>query len=377
MTDTDPLPGPIPAAHALLRQWADDGECLGGQVFVWHDGRVTADFAVGHGDPDRAASVGDAGRLYCAVKPLTAVCVAGAVQDGEAGFDDPVNRFLPAFAPGGRTGITLRQLLSHTSGMSDAFLDPYEHGFDKLVSIASGWHLPDDTWFREPRYNDLLAWDVLAAVVQRIYRRDFTDVLAERVLRPAALTGLRMTGPDPTRYRRCHRATATGFGAVAEPVEEVLFATLNPASGGFGAARDLGLFYAELVRCADGTGKVLDPATMHEMARTQSRVDFGMGGEPRTYGLGFVTGVGADGIGGGWSDRSLGHAGYVGRYRVVHGFADLDHRVAAAIRLFSVGAKNNWRFHRLGAALWSDLAPAVADPGVAAAQNEERRRYRR
>jgi hypothetical protein len=64
--------------------------------------------------------------------------------------------------------------------------------------------------------------------------------------------------------------------------------------------------------------------------------------------------------------HSLGHAGYVGRYRVVHGFADLQHRVAVAIRLFGVGAKNNWRFHRLGSALWSDLGPAAAGPSAVA-----------
>lgn len=275
------------------------------------------------------------------------------------------------------TRALLRQLLSHTSGMSDAFLDPYQHGFDKLVSIASTWQLPDETWFREPRYNDLLAWDVLAAVVQRIYGRDFTDVVADSILRPVNLGGLRMTDPDPARYRCCYKVTSTGFSAVAEPAEEVLFGTLNPASGGFGAARDLGLFYAELVRCADGNGTLLDAPILREIARTQSRVDFGFGRERRTCGLGFVTGVRADGIGGGWSERSLGHARYVGRYRVVHGFADLEHRVAIATRLFSVGAKNNWRFPppRVGAVVGPRGGLRRTERGRSARQ--EQRRVRR
>jgi hypothetical protein len=36
-------------------------------------------------------------------------------------------------------------------------------------------------------------------------------------------------------------------------------------------------------------------------------------------------------------------------------FGDPEHQVAVAIRIFSVGAKNNWRFRKLAAALWSDL----------------------
>jgi hypothetical protein len=168
-----------------------------------------------------------------------------------------------------------------------------------------------------------------------------------------------MAGPDPARYRRCYKVGRGGFSAVPEPSEEVLFGTVNPAHGGFGRARDLGLFYAELLGCATGAGTILGAPYAREITREQSRVDFGLDLGQRTCGLGFLTNVRRDGIGGGWGDRSFGHAGYVGRYRVVHAFGDLDHRVAVAIRLFSVGAKNNWRFHRLGAAIWSDLALAA------------------
>jgi CubicO group peptidase (beta-lactamase class C family) len=355
--------GRLPTVRALLRGWVDAGDCLGGQVFVWHGGRVLADLAVGHSGPAQPASPEDVARLYCAVKPVTACCLARVVEAGEASFDDPASRFLPDFTPGGRAAITLRQLLNHTSGMTDAFLDPYQHGFDKLVAVACTWRLPDSAWFREPHYNDLLAWDVLAAVVERIYGQRFADVVDRVVARPAELPGLRMTGPDPARYRRCYKVGRGCFPAVPEPAEDVLFGTVNPAHGGFGGARDLGLLYAELVRCAAGGGRMLGAAYAREITREQSRIDFGLNLGQRACGLGFMTGVRGDGIGGGWSERSFGHAGYVGGYRVVHAFGDVDNRVAVAIRLFSVGAKNNWRFHRLGGAVWADLAlPPVRPP---------------
>ncbi len=267
-----------------------------------------------------------------------------------------MSRFLPEVSLGPRRTITLRQLLSHTSGLPNIpAINPYDHDFPDLARVVCTQPLPPVSWYREPMYNMTHAWYILAAVTERLYNLEFADVVTRVISIAAGVPGLRMTSPDPARYVPCHRARSGSFAVVPEPCNATLFRTVNPAHGGFGAARDLGLLYEELIRCARGAGTLLEEASIREMTREHSDLDLGLGLGDSRYGLGFFAGMRTNGIGGNWSARSFGHAGQVGWHRVVHAFGDPEHQVAVAMRLFSVGAKNNWRFHKLGAALWSDL----------------------
>jgi CubicO group peptidase (beta-lactamase class C family) len=354
----------LPETRALLDQWVDEGECLGGQLFVWHDGQVVADMAVGRSGPSRMASPRDVGRLYCAVKPITACCLARAVAAGEASFDDPASRFLPDLSFGPRRTITLRQLLSHTSGLPNFPLsEPYDYCFADLVKTACTQRVAPERWYRQPTYNNTHAWHILGAVIERIYGAQFADVVTRVISMPAGLPGLRMILPDPARYVRCYQARP-GFPVLPEPAEDILFRQVNPAHGGFATVRDLGLFYSQLIRSSVGDGTLLNEAAMREITQENSVIDLYPSFENRTYGLGFFTNVRNHATGGKWSYNSFGHPGQIGRHRVIHGFGDMTHRVAVAIRIFSVGAKNNWRFHKLGAVIWSDLDLGPTEAGV-------------
>jgi CubicO group peptidase (beta-lactamase class C family) len=349
-------PARPPAAAALLAQWADAGYCLGGQLFVWQDGKTVADLAVGASGPDRAAATADVSRLYCAIKPVIACALARAGAAGEVCFDDPASRFLPAMPDAARRAITLRQLLSHSSGLPN-FLpgELYDQDFDTRVKIACTQPLGARWWYGQPTYNNTQAWHMLAGVVEKVYGARLTEVVARFVAGPTGLPALTMSHPDPARYVRCYLARPE-FPELPEPPAEVQFSQVNPAHGGFGSARDLGLFYAALVRAAAGDDTaLLGSAVVGEMIRPHAVIALLPTFEQRAYGLGFFSGARDPLTGGNWSETSFGHPGHIGRHRVIHGFADIRHRVAVAVRLFSVGAKNNWMFRRIAAAVWSDL----------------------
>jgi CubicO group peptidase (beta-lactamase class C family) len=56
--------------------------------------------------------------LASLTKPLaTATAILILVQEGIVALDDPIGRYLPAFATSAQTGLTVRRLLSHSSGM--------------------------------------------------------------------------------------------------------------------------------------------------------------------------------------------------------------------------------------------------------------------
>jgi CubicO group peptidase (beta-lactamase class C family) len=345
----------MPRAKRLLGGWVEAGECLGAQIYAAIDGHAMADFAVGYSAPGRQATCDDVARLWCAVKPLTACCLARAVESGEASFDDTVSRFLPEFTAQRRAAITLRQLLSHTSGMFDHGTVLTRRGFHDVARIATRYNAPEHAWYREPRYNDLLSWSVLGVVVERIYGRAFADVVRDVIARPLGLDSLSMLQPDPSQYAPTYVIRGGKFTALPEMSDAVNADMVSPANGGYATMRDLGRLYTELTRCAVGRGILLTQRTTAQLITQHGVIGFGGWNELRAYGLGFLLDINTDAMGGEWSSSTFGHSGCVGSARVIYAFGDVINDAAIAIRLFSVGAKNTWRFRQLSEAIWRDL----------------------
>ena len=114
-------------------------------VLVIQDGRIRLErYGLGIGETDRWVS-------FSMTKSLTSTLVAAAIADGSiGGLNDPVVRYLAGLAGGGYDGVTLRQLLTMTSGVrwdedytdpdSDVarFLsEPVRDGLNPVVSFMS------------------------------------------------------------------------------------------------------------------------------------------------------------------------------------------------------------------------------------------------
>lgn len=87
----------------------------GGYVLVMRDGQVVCNHHFGN------ASTRSHVPIASASKWLTAITLLTLVDDGKLSLDEPVGAMLPEFT-GPRAGITLRQLLSHTSGIPSSNL---------------------------------------------------------------------------------------------------------------------------------------------------------------------------------------------------------------------------------------------------------------
>jgi CubicO group peptidase (beta-lactamase class C family) len=343
----------------LLGRWVSAGECLGGQIFAWRDGRVEVDAALGRTGDGGPASTEDVVRLYCAVKPITAVALLAAAQEGLLSLDDPVGSHLPGFAELDRHGVTLRKLLSHTSGLMDHGFDLNRRTYREAASILGRYTFPAASWYHEPSYNDTTAWCLLAAVVEAVYQEPLATITGQVVTGPVGLDGLTLTEPDPSRFVAYHSVREGRF----TPLEngDRNRGAVNPAHGGFGSAGQLGRFFAELVQCATGSGRILSQSSILAAVQPTGVVDFGAGIGRKPYGLGFVCDVRQDAVGGEWSPRTFGHAGFIGQYKTILGFGDLSHRTAVAVSLYSVGAKNTWRMRALTRALANELGITGGD----------------
>ncbi len=130
---------------------------------------------------------------YSLTKTITAVAVLQLVGRGGIALDDELDRFVPDTPYRGRS-ITVRQLLSHTSGMPNPIPLRWAHlagdqQFDEAAALA-------EVLRQNPRlrsrpgerfaYSNLGYW-LLGRVVERVTARRFADHVRVSVLEPLGL----------------------------------------------------------------------------------------------------------------------------------------------------------------------------------------------
>ena len=105
---------------AVVQQAVDGGSIPGAVLVVGHAGKVVHRKAFGsralepRTEPMTPDTIFDLASL---TKPFTAACVMRLVERGQVRLNDPVAHYLPEFARNGKQEITVRQLLTHFSGL--------------------------------------------------------------------------------------------------------------------------------------------------------------------------------------------------------------------------------------------------------------------
>lgn len=112
---------PEPAINALLAERIEAGDFPSAVYLVAERGRVRFAGALGDAvrEPARhAATLETIFDLASLTKPLvTGMLLALLVERGAVGLDSPVAEYLPWFGAGDKRAVTVRQLLTHTSGL--------------------------------------------------------------------------------------------------------------------------------------------------------------------------------------------------------------------------------------------------------------------
>lgn len=160
------------AVQALLAAAKANGST---DVVVLRDGKVVVEYhAEGYSLKTETMS---------ATKSITALAIAFLVEDGKASFDDPVYEFFPEWKQGRKQQITLRHLLSHTSGLqadrttgSEIYPSP---DFVKLALAAELSSAPGAEFF----YNNKAA-NLLPGIVRGATGKRMDEYLAEKLFAP-------------------------------------------------------------------------------------------------------------------------------------------------------------------------------------------------
>ncbi len=124
-------------------------------------------------------------------KPITSTVLAGLVGDGRASWDDPVTTQLPGFRlgpPAIAASVTLRDLLTHRSGLSDHAGDPLEDlGFDRATILQRLSLQPLGNRFRASYAYTNFGFTAAAVAVARQQGSSWEELAAERLYRPLGM----------------------------------------------------------------------------------------------------------------------------------------------------------------------------------------------
>ena len=240
-------------------------------------------------------------------KQFTSTVVMLLVEEGKLALSDPLTKFFPK-APAPWSGITVRHLLTHTSGIPDYTEETLDYRKDyteeELASLAFGLKLefpPGSRW----SYSNT-GYVLLGIIVGKVSGRFYGDLLAERVFAPLGMKTARVISEEDIVPNR-----AAGYRLVGGQLknQEWVAPKLNTTADG-----SLYLSVLDLVAWDRGlrAGAVLKPASWDEVY-TPVRLNRG-----KTYPYGFgwdVSETGGQKVhrhGGAWQGFKSGIARFLG-----------------------------------------------------------------
>ena len=263
-------------------------------------------------------------RIASMTKPVTSVAVMMLVQQGDIGLDDPIAQYLPAFEseqvienfnPADKSytsrpaasPITVRHLLTHTSGLGYAFSSSVLAALIGSNPTASATtvpllHDPGAKW----TYGE--STRVLGKLVEEVSGQPLDEFLHERIFVPLGMgdTSYEVPQPKNGRVATTHRTTAQGL--VEDPNPAKISAPVYGDGGLHSTAADYVKFMQMFLnngRAPDGK-RLLSEASVQLMGQNHSRVlvelqptanpavsqPFPLGAGRDAFGLGFqVTGA--------------------------------------------------------------------------------------
>ncbi len=268
-------PAPLAGFDAYIERAMVEWEVPGLAIaVVRHDSVI---FARGYGvrEDGRSERV-DEHTLFAiasTTKALTAAALGTLVDEGRLGWDDPVTRHLPRFEltdPYVSRAFTVRDLLTHRSGIARHDLLWIAAPFDRAEILSRARHLPTSGRFRtDYGYHNVMyiaAGEAAAAAAGM----SWDDLVEQRLFRPLGMT--RSTTRSAVVDTRENVAVAhTRVNGRVTPLQRRNYDNIGGAGAAWSSVWDM----AQWVRMnlADGShggAQILQPATLREMHAPQT-----------------------------------------------------------------------------------------------------------
>ena len=254
----------------VLRTAVADSAFPGAYAIVGDSRGVLARVGAGRIDWARNAPPPDQHTLWdlASLTKVVATTTAAAqlVEQGTLDLDAPVQRYLPDWTGPGKEGVTVRHLLTHTSGLPS--FRPYDRqtkNQDSLAALLFGTELERAVGERMV-YSDIGAF-VLGEIVERVSGEALDAYFARHVAGPLKLRETMFTPPAALRARVAPTEVDSLRGGLVRGAvhdERAYYLGGVAAHAGlFGSAHDLARFAMMMLRGGSLDGaRVLGPETI-------------------------------------------------------------------------------------------------------------------
>lgn len=248
---------------SLLKPLADR-DLFSGSVVVVRDRHIVAEQHSGYANREQRTLTGAGTRFYVAsvTKSFTATAILLLRDAGRLSLDDPISKFMPDFPHG---AITIRQLLTHTSGLQHPVFYPDYYDLAKRpYSTAEAVALfKDRPLLNAPgtqhRYSDY-NYTLLARIIEIASGKAYGQFLTEHIFRPQHLN----SAGNHASWAQVVANRATGYQPVGmNDFENARYFDYSIATG----AASLYMSAEDLARwiIAIGSGSVLSPSSTFEL----------------------------------------------------------------------------------------------------------------
>ena len=303
-----------------ISRYIERGDIDGAALAVAHHGEQVLDWAGGNARQGVAASSDTLWPLASISKVYTAVMIMALVERGDLSLSTTASSVLDGFSGDGRDDITLRHLMTHTSGliyespeMEQVLLR--QTPYDEMVDEAYRYPLlfPPGSSLSYADYNFAIAGRMASVVTGKT----FPELVREYVLQPGGLADTFMPPPE-SEYDRLAKVD----GPLAAGTDGAMYNSpyalnlAHPAFGTVATASDLMRF--GLLSAPGGSTRIISNAGIRTMTTDQTGGNVSGGpasfsdGAPRPWGVGFMikgkTAMGGDLL----SPESFGHGGASG-----------------------------------------------------------------
>ena len=251
-------PARVARITAMTKDLVDLNRVAGTVTLVARNGKVVYHEAAGRRDVEKNVpmTTDTLFRIASMSKAITSVAVMMLVEEGRVHLDDPVSRFIPSFAkstvvvppPAGTSTalmassagsvpaarpITIRHLLTHTSGISYGSGNPFEA--DYRAANVIGWYFADknepiattiDRLAKLPldsqpgdKYVYGFNTDILGVVVEKVSGQSLADFMKTRIFTPLKMTntGFYVDPAQADRLATVYSVTSAGAAITKAP----------------------------------------------------------------------------------------------------------------------------------------------------------------
>ena len=262
----------LPAVDAVIQQAISEGTIPGAVLIVGHDGQVIYRKAYGARalEPRREVMTLDTVFDLASLTKVTvtAPAVMQLVEQGKVRLNDPVAKYLPEFAQNGKEDITVRQLLTHYSGLApDLDLKIAWEGKQTAYGMAMAL-TPEDPPGSKFSYSDV-NFIVLGELVERVSGETLDEYARRHIFVPLKMLHTRFVPPAawrpriaPTQYDENERMLR---GVVHDPTARRMGGVAGHA-GLFSTGDDLAKYAQALLNGGDG---ILSAMSVEKMTRPE------------------------------------------------------------------------------------------------------------